>query len=47
MKNEELAKILFEIGEYLDLENVPFKPKAYQTAALSIDNLKENVKDIY
>ncbi len=47
MKNEELAKILFEIGEYLDLENVPFKPKANQTAALSIDNLKENVKDIY
>jgi len=47
MKNNEIAKILFEIGEYLDLEGIPFKPRAYQTAALSLDNLEEDVFNIY
>ncbi|HOI59717.1 MAG TPA: DNA polymerase/3'-5' exonuclease PolX [Candidatus Pacearchaeota archaeon] len=47
MKNDEIAKILFEIGEYLDLENIPFKPRAYQTAALSLDNLEKDIEQIY
>ena len=47
MKNEEIAKILFEIGDYLDMEEVPFKPKAYQTAAISLDNLEKDVFEIY
>ena len=47
MKNEEIAKILFEIGEILEIEGVPFKPRAYQLAALAIDNLDENIEDIY
>jgi DNA polymerase (family 10) len=47
MKNDEIAKILFEIGEYLDLENIPFKPRAYQSAALSLDNLEKDIEDIY
>ncbi|MDD3919026.1 MAG: DNA polymerase/3'-5' exonuclease PolX [Candidatus Pacebacteria bacterium] len=47
MKNEEIAKILFEIGDYLDLKNIPFKPKAYQEAAVSLDSLEKDVEDIY
>lgn len=47
MKNEELAKILFEIGEYLELENIPFKGRAYQAAAISIDNLEKDIEGIY
>ena len=47
MKNDEIAKILFEIGEYLDLENIPFKPRAYHSAALSLDNLEKDIEDIY
>ena len=47
LKNEEIAKILFEIGDYLDLKNVPFKPKAYQEAAVSLDSLEKDVEDIY
>lgn len=47
MKNEEIAKILFEIGDYLDLKNIPFKPKAYQEAAVSLDTLEKDVEDIY
>ncbi|MDD4358372.1 MAG: helix-hairpin-helix domain-containing protein, partial [Candidatus Pacebacteria bacterium] len=47
MKNDEIAKILFEIGEYLELEGIPFKPRAYQSAALSLDNLEEDIFDVY
>src|SRR5271157_5591439 len=47
MKNREIAQILFEIGDYLELGEVPFKPQAYQKAAIVIDNLEEEVSDIY
>jgi len=47
MKNEEISKILFEIGDLLEIENIPFKPKAYQEAAISIDNLDCELEDIY
>ncbi|MDD4661848.1 MAG: DNA polymerase/3'-5' exonuclease PolX [Candidatus Pacebacteria bacterium] len=47
MKNEELAKILFELGEYLEIENIPFKPRAYQSAAISLDNLDKDIEEIY
>jgi DNA polymerase (family 10) len=47
MKNEEIAKLLFEIGDLLEIENIPFKPKAYQEAAISIDNLDRDIEEIY
>lgn len=47
MNNEEIAKILFEIGDLLEIENIPFKPKAYQEAAISIDNLSKEILDVY
>jgi len=47
MKNQELAQLLFEIGDFLELQEVPFKPKAYQQAALAVDNLEEDILDIY
>jgi len=47
MKNQEVAQILFEIGEFLELQEVPFKPQAYQQAAVSIDNLEEDINNIY
>lgn len=47
MKNQELAKILYEIGDFLESEDVPFKPYAYQKAAITIDTLEEDVADIY
>jgi DNA polymerase (family 10) len=47
MKNQEVARILFEIGDYLELQDVPFKPKAYQQAAISVDNLEEDVAEIF
>ncbi|MFA5013141.1 MAG: DNA polymerase/3'-5' exonuclease PolX [Candidatus Paceibacterota bacterium] len=47
MKNQEIAKILFEIGDFLELNEVPFKPKAYQQAAIALDALEEDVAEIY
>ena len=47
MTNQEIAKILREIGIYLEMDNVPFKPRAYEKAAETIDALGEEVKEIY
>ncbi|MDD5625936.1 MAG: DNA polymerase/3'-5' exonuclease PolX [Patescibacteria group bacterium] len=47
MKNQELAKIFYEIAEYLEMQGVAFKPYAYQKAALTLETLEESVEDIY
>jgi len=47
MKNHEVAKILAEIGEYLDMQNIPFKPRAYEKVAGVIDGLEEDIEEIY
>ena len=47
MKNKEIAKIFNEISEYLEMEGVPFKPYAYQKAALTLETLKNDVEDLY
>ncbi|XOB42709.1 MAG: DNA polymerase/3'-5' exonuclease PolX [Candidatus Nealsonbacteria bacterium] len=47
MKNQEIAKIFYEISEYLEMEEVPFKPRAYQRVALTLENLERSVSDIY
>jgi DNA polymerase (family 10) len=47
MKNQEVAQILFEIGDFLDLQEIPFKPQAYQQAAIAIDNMEEDISDLY
>ena len=47
MKNKELARIFSEIGEYLKMDEVAFKPYAYQRAAAALEGLEEDVRDIY
>ncbi len=47
MKNLEVAKILREIALFLDMDSVPFKPRAYEKAAISINALTEDVEEIY
>jgi len=47
MDNKEISKILYEISEYLVMDDVPFKPAAYEKAALSIETLEEDIRDIY
>ncbi len=45
--NQEIARILYEIGEYLDMQGVQFKPRAYEKVAETIESLQEEVADIY
>ncbi len=47
MKNQELANILYEIADFLEMEGVAFKPYAYQKAAITLESLEENVEEIY
>ena len=47
MKNQEIAKILYKIADYLDIEEVSFRPKAYRRAALALETLKKDVREIY
>ena len=47
MKNQDIAKIFYEIGRFLEIEKVPFKPYAYQRAATSLEGAKEDVSKIY
>src|SRR3989344_1798369 len=47
MDNQEIAKILNEISIYLDMDAVPFKPRAYEKVAETVSELSEEVKDIY
>ena len=45
--NRDLAKIFYEIANYLEMEGVAFKPYAYQKAAITLETLEEDVKEIY
>jgi len=47
MKNQEIANILYEIADYLEMEGVQFKPYAYQKAALTLETLEDDVEEIY
>ena len=47
MENREIARILSEIGEYLDMKEVAFKPRAYEKAADAVRELEEDVEQIY
>jgi len=47
MKNQEIAKIFYEIADYLEMEGVAFKPYAYQRAAITLETLEEDVEETY
>lgn len=47
MKNAEVAKILYEIADLLEIEGVEFKPRAYRKAAQNIESLSIDIEDLY
>lgn len=46
-KNHEVAKILYEIADILEIQDVQFKPEAYRKAARNIDAVAKNISDLY
>lgn len=47
MTNREIARIFFEMAALWEMEGVQFKPRAYEKAALGIEGIGENARDIY
>jgi len=47
MKNQEIAKIFYEIANYLDMDEVAFKPYAYRRAAMGLESTEEDIEEIY
>jgi len=47
VENREIAKIFYEIASFLEMEDVAFKPYAYQKAGLTIEGMRDSLSDIY
>ena len=45
--NKNLAQIFSEMAAILEIKGVDFKPKAFEKAAVSLENLAEEVEEIY
>ncbi|MFW6110586.1 MAG: DNA polymerase/3'-5' exonuclease PolX [Thermoproteota archaeon] len=46
MKNLEVAKILNEIADLLEMKGVEFKPRAYRKAARTVRSLSRDIEDV-
>jgi len=47
ISNAEIAAVLWEISQYLEMEGVAFKPRAYEKVAEVIEGLSEELRDLY
>jgi len=47
MKNQEIARILYQIADLLEIKGVEFKPRAYRKAAQNIEGLSVDIEDLY
>jgi len=47
MKNQEIAKIFYNLATYLHMDDVPFKPQAYERAASAVESLSQDVEELY
>lgn len=47
ISNADIARIMREIAVFLDMEGVPFKPRAYEKAAYAIEAVDDPIADIY
>src|SRR5919204_3921446 len=47
MRNAELARVFRDIAAYLDMDDVPFKPRAYEKAAQAIESHERPLSDVY
>lgn len=47
MKNKEVSRILYEIADFLEMQDVNYKPRAYRKAARNIEALTEDIESIH
>jgi DNA polymerase (family 10) len=47
MRNAELARVFRDLAAYLEMDEVPFKPRAYEKAAQAIDGHDAPLAEVY
>ncbi|MBW3013161.1 DNA polymerase/3'-5' exonuclease PolX [Candidatus Woesearchaeota archaeon] len=47
MRNADVAKILYEIADLLEVQDIQFKPRAYRKAAQSIESMSEDIVSVW
>jgi len=47
VRNAEVARLLYTIADILEIQEVPFKPVAYRKAARNIEELSEDIEDVW
>src|SRR5207245_1213735 len=47
MRNVELARCFRDLAAYLEMEDVPFKPRAYEKAALAVESYDRPLEEVY
>lgn len=47
MKNEEVAKIFYEMADILEMQGVNWKPAAYRKAARAIESISEDLEELH
>lgn len=47
ISNKQIAEVFYEIAEFLEMQDVQFKPRAYTRAAQAIESMGEPLVDIY
>ena len=46
MRNNEVATLLYEIADFLEMQDEEYKPRAYRNAARSIEALSEDIEEV-
>ncbi|HKZ50125.1 MAG TPA: helix-hairpin-helix domain-containing protein, partial [Candidatus Nanoarchaeia archaeon] len=47
MLNFEIAKVLYDIADILEIMKVEWKPRAYRAAARGVESLQRQIEDVY
>jgi len=47
MLNFEIAKILYDVADILEIQKVEWKPRAYRAAARAVESMQKPVEEIY
>lgn len=47
MKNKAVAKLLYEIADFLEMQEDEYRPRAYRRAARNVETLSEPIEDIH
>lgn len=47
MNNQELAKIFYDMANYLEMDNGSFRAYAYKKVAIALESLEQDIEDVY